>query len=557
MSKEFDVCIIGSGAGAGPVAYTLAMAGKQVVVLEKGPLVTEDDFSKDEIGSCRRETYSSHLKEEAHVIEDLIKGEWKSTPTDKSGWSFWNGNVVGGSSNFMSGYFHRSKPVDFRLKSEFGAIEGAHIEDWPISYDELEPWYDMVEKVVGVSGKVVDHNQLEPRSTPDFPFPPLADHPLGRWIDEACNDLGYQSIPMPRAILSRPHNGRKACSYSVYCGSYGCNTGAKGSSRAALIDQAVASGNCELRPQSMVYELKHDATGIEEALYYDKEGNKQSVKAKIFVVAAQAIESCRLLLNSRSEHFPNGLANNAGQVGKNLLFSGGGMGSGDFYADKLSEEKAKELRIRGPFINRAVQQWYTFKHPELGKMKGGTIDFIHEHPNPIRKANRLKWGDDGNLLWGKALQEKLKYHFAAHHRVQFEVFVDWLPNDDCFVEIDPEVKDKWGIPVAKIRIGNHPRDLLAGQYLMDRAKEILAAMGAENIRGTASAAPPANLQAGGCRFGHDSQSSVLNKDCRAHEVHNLYVSDGSFMPTGGSVTYTWTIYANAFRVADKILEQMA
>ncbi|HDO28009.1 MAG TPA: oxidoreductase, partial [Bacteroidetes bacterium] len=134
---------------------------------------------------------------------------------------------------------------------------------------------------------------------------------------------------------------------------------------------------------------------------------------------------------------------------------------------------------------------------------------------------------------------------------------DWLPTDNCFVTLDNKIKDKWGDPVAKIRTGFHPHDIKVGEYLAAKAEKVLEKMGTKNISSGISGAPPPNLQAGGCRFGDDPENSVLDKNCKAHEVENLYVTDGSFMPTGGSVTYTWTIYANAFRVAEKVKEHAA
>ena len=461
----------------------------------------------------------------------------------------------------MSGYFHRLKPIDFRLKSEFGTISGANVEDWPISYDELEPYYAKVEREVGVSGRVVEHPHQEPRST-DFPYPPIAELPMSSWIDKAAEKIGYHAIPVPRAILSKPAMGRRSCEYSGYCSSYGCASGAKGSGRAALLNNAVASGNCTIQANAKVYKIATDKQGeITGVHYYDKIGRKKSVTAKIYVVACQAVETSRLLLASTGEKFPQGLANNNGQVGKNLLFSGGGTGQGDFnYAD-LSDKQVGELKQVGPFINRALQDWYQIADKSFtganakGQAKGGTIDFLF-HQNPIARARGTQWGSDQNgddkLLWGEDLKQSLKTEFTSYKTLRFEVFNDWLPTDDCFVSLDNDVTDQWGDPVAKVRIGYHDHDLEVGEYLSKKAEKLLEALGAKNVSSSVSGYPSTNLMAGGCRFGNDPKTSVLNKNCQAHEVDNLYVTDGSFMPTGGSVPYTFTIYANAFRVADKI-----
>ena len=559
---KYDVCVIGSGAGASPVAYTLAKAGAKVLVLEKGPWLTEKEFYKDELAISLRDAYNPKLTDEQHVIEEEYEDDegnsfLQGEATSESGWSFWSGTVVGGSSNFMSGYFHRLKPVDFRLKSEFGEINGANVEDWPITYDDMEPYYAQVEREVGVSGRVVEHPHQEPRST-DFPYPPLVDHSVAKWIDKSAQAIGYHSMPVPRAILSKPAMGRQSCEYSGYCSSYGCSSGAKGSGRAALLNHAVASGNCEIRPHAKVFKIETDRQGeISGVLYYDKRGEVQKVTANTYVVACQAIESSRLLLASKGDKFPNGLANNNGQVGKNLIFSAGGTGSGDFFYKDLTKQQQSELKQVGPFINRALQDWYQIDDKNFagankeGKAKGGTIDFLF-HQNPIARSFGTQWDNDDNLVWGEQLKQNLFEEFTTYKTLRFEVFNDWLPTDDCYVTLDNEVTDKWGDPVAKVRIGAHSHDLQVGEYLAEKAEKLLTAMGAKNISSSVSSYPPTNLMAGGCRFGDDPKTSVLNKNCQAHEVKNLYVTDGSFMPTGGSVPYTFTIYANAFRVAEHI-----
>jgi len=561
MSHDYDVCVVGSGAGAGPVIHTLAHAGYKVVVLEKGPWYSEKDYFKDELATSLRPVYTPDLRDEQHVVEVQNDDDsWRSFPTYQSSWNFWNGNVVGGSSNFMSGFFHRLKPKDFRLLSEYGPIEGANIVDWPLSYDEMEPYYDKVEKVVGVSGRVIKHPHQEPRSSKDFPFPPTAEHPIAKHIDAACERLGFHSIPMPRAIIPRNALGRNACSYSGFCGSYGCATGAKSSSRAALLDSAVATGHCDIRPESMVTHVQTDSSGkVSHIKYRDKTDNIHHVDAKIYVVAAQAIETARLLLLSKGPKHPNGLANNSGQVGKNLIFAGGGAGSGRLVYNKFTDQQVRELKQFGTFVNRSLQDWYEISDKGLFKtdapQKGGTIDFVHLHPNPVARATRQIQGQNG-LLWGKPLKKQLKAHFTEGRYVKVEAFCDWTPTDNSHVSLDPEVKDKWGAPVAKIKVDVHVQNLRVGWYLANQSGVVLKEMGAENVLSFASAVPPTNLVAGGCRFGNDPQTSVLDKNCRAHEVENLYITDGSFMPTGGSVPHTWTIYANSFRVADIILKEL-
>jgi choline dehydrogenase-like flavoprotein len=161
-----------------------------------------------------------------------------------------------------------------------------------------------------------------------------------------------------------------------------------------------------------------------------------------------------------------------------------------------------------------------------------------------------------DLVWGEELQTKLRDKFTKSRVLTFEVFNDWLPTDKCFVSVSDDVRDKWGIPVGDIHLYGHPHDIKVGEYLAKKSVKVLEAMGATNISYGISDAPPPNLVAGGCRFGNDEKSSVLDVNCKMHALKNLYVSDASFMPTGGSVPYTWTIYANSFRIADKIIEKL-
>ncbi len=554
-AEEFDVCIVGSGAGGGPVAYELSQAGYKVVVLEKGGWYDEQDFKKDEMLG-RRDIFRSKFKDERHVLEQPNNdGSWSTSETDE----FWGGNIVGGASNFMSGYFHRLKPEDFRLLSEFGPIEGANIVDWPISYDDLEPYYTKVELIIGISGKVVPHPNLEPRSTPDFPFPPTLEHPIASWFDKAASELGFHPFPMARGILSRPFNGRNSCEYSGYCGSYGCHSGAKASSRVSLLDYAVETDNCDVITHAKAYHINTDHRGNATSVdYYDKQGNSKRITAKIVTIACYSIESSRLLLSSSGEKHPNGIGNKYNQLGKNLHCCAGGTGHGIFDLTKLTSSQADELKVRGPFFNRALQDWYFIDDKDVfGKrVKGGTIDFVFDPPSPTSVANSLKRDDQNRLIWGSEYKKRLKSHFTQSRDFKFEVFCDWLPTDNCNVSLDGSDKDKWGSPVAKVKVGYHPHDLKVARYIVDKGVQVMKQMGAQQYYGNAFTAPTSNLIAGGLRFGHDPKTSALDADCRVHGTDNVFVTDGSFMPNGGSITPTWTIYANSFRVADKIKAQL-
>jgi choline dehydrogenase-like flavoprotein len=556
MSKaiQYDCCVIGSGAGAGPVVYELTKAGYKVAVLEKGKWYKESDFRKDE-QLYRHNVFRSKIENERHILEEHDGDDWTEDTTAQ----FWGGNIVGGASNFMSGYFHRLKPEDFQQATTFGVIEGSNTVDWPISYDDLEPYYTKAEQVIGISGKVVKHPFLEPRSTDDYPLPPTAEHPIASWFDKSCKEIGLNPLPMARGILSRPYNDRNSCEYSGYCGSYGCASGAKASSRAALLDHAVRTGNCEMITEAKAYQLDSNSDGnVTSARYYDKNGESVTIKAKIFVVACYSIESARLLLSSPGEKHKNGLGNNFDQVGKNLHCCAGGTGHGVFDFSKLNQQQIDQLMVRGPFFNRALQDWYIIDDKDAfdSPVKGGTIDFVFDPPSPTADANSLKW-EDGDLLWGTPLKQKIKSHFTQSKDFKFEVFCDWLTNDDCYVSLDKEEKDVWGTPVARVKVGSHPHDLKVGEYIVEKGKQVMQALGAHSVRGSAFSAPTSNLIAGGLRFGDDPKSSALDRDCRVHGTENCFVSDGSFMPNGGSITPTFTIYANSFRVADKIKAQLA
>lgn len=542
-----DVVIVGSGAGGGPMAFTLGRAGLKVVVLEKGPWYKKDDFVHDEILSSRRNFFMPLPWDEPHL--------WRKGPTEPFSRSneAWTANCVGGGTVHMSGYFYRLKPVDFRLRSELGTVPGANLADWPISYADLAPYYDLAEEELGVSGNAVPHPFLEPR-TRNYPMMPLGEHPVSLELDKACRQLGWHAIPTARGITSIPYKGRAACVYCTLCGSYGCEHDAKSSTAAALIGRAVATGNVEVRPRCMAKEVTVDDRGLARGVVYlDPDGVEQEQRAKLVVVSCTAVESARLLLNSVSGRFPKGLANDNGLVGRNLVFSSFGQSKATF---RVAKQKAalKWLEAEAPFVNRSLQDFYLMPDAKFGFRKGGTLGFMWQHPNPIFAAVGLAGKGKGGVF-GKALKDKLRA-YRDSRILEFEIYGEFLANDDTYVNVDPKVKDRFGLPVAAITVTRHPVDLTMTKFLVERGEEVLQALSPDSVERVGTAGETTILQGGTCRFGDDPATSVLDKHCRAHAVKNLYVVDGSFMPTSGAVPFTLTIAANAFRVADALVKSL-
>jgi choline dehydrogenase-like flavoprotein len=540
-----DVVVVGSGAGGAPVARELASAGIRVVMLDKGRRYRDEEFDHDEIRMCRRTFFNTSLNDEPHTLRYGASGQATKTTAG------WVSSIVGGGTVHMAGWFHRLHPVDFKLRSALGVdARGSTLVDWPLGYEDLEPYYARVESEVGVSGVWRRHPFEEPR-TADFPMPPLAENGAGRQIDAACAKLGYHAFPTPMAILSQARAGRDACMFCALCASYGCEIGAKSSTLAALIPAAEATGRCEVRPECMAIEIPVDSSGRATGVVYRTASGEHAFQpARCVVVACTAIESARLLLLSRSARFPNGLANGSGLVGKNLVFSGETKGEAMF--KRQGREDQPWLNDPLPFVQRSLQDFYFLDRPIGGVRKAGTIIFALAHPNPILTAERIA-GSGSGARWGARLKQALRDEARGARTLTFETFAEFLPTSGTYVDLDPDVKDRWGQPVARITLDRHPLDAPANRLLATRGKEILDAMGPDSSRITEDDGQDMVLQGGTCRFGKDAATSVLDLDCRAHAVPNLYVSDGSFMPTLGGVPPTLTIMANAFRVGERLV----
>ncbi len=541
LSKKYDVCVIGSGAGGAPLAWSLAKRGLSVVLLERGKRYSPRDIPKDEYAVCRKPLFRPSRTE---GLREIHYGSASSLNANY----LWTATCVGGATRVMSGFFLPMNEEDFAPRSRFGSVPEASHQGWPITYNDLAPYYDQVEAALGMSGNAL----RTPHQEKEFSCPALEAHPCSQLIDRSCKELGYSPFPTPRAVLSVdwPEKDRGKCSYSGFCGSYGCLTGAKGSTHETYIPWAEKTGNLTLLQQHYVYRLESQGTKVTAASCFDKDGVPIRIKARLFVCAASTIESARLLLNSHSTTFAQGLANRSGQVGKNLSFTIPCEVTGYFDKDLFPSAS----QSNSPFVQRTIQDFHTLDNPGLTYARGGSVIFLLPHPNPIQRMISLSYGPNGKRILGKTLKERARRYFSFNH-LQSDSFIEFLPNPKTFITLSQNTRDIWGIPSARIAIHHHPQNILASQIMAQKIAGLYQHMGARYAEYNPNLFTAGELQQGTCRFGDDPTTSVLDPNCQSHDVPNLYVTDGSFMPSGLPVPSTFTIMANSLRVADHIYKK--
>ena len=447
---------------------------------------------------------------------------------------------VGGSSVHYTANFWRFRPVDFKERSLLGPISGTTFADWPITYEELEPYYTKVDWEIGVSGAPGPFDA--PRSKP-FPMPPMPIQSSGVLLERGAEKLGLHAQPEPLAILSQPYNGRPACISCGYCMYYGCEIGAKSSTLATMIPLAEASGHCEIRPESTVIRIDTDESGkAYQVVYLDADGKEQAQAVKAVVLSANGAESARLLLMSDSAQHPDGLANSSGFVGRNLMHNSHSAGNGVF-EHPLNDYK-------GVQVSRIIHDFYDTDE-KRGFYGGGGIDARSLFSaTPIFHAmvgmpfDQPQWG------------AKWKNDFAHNFTRQMSIVgsTTSLALDSNNITLDPESKDIWGRPAIRETYRDHPDDLAMGGFLLDRAMELFDAAGAvKSWRLPILTTTGGEHLLGTCRMGEDRTTSVVDPTHRSHDVPNLFICDGSSFVTSGRGQPTMTIMALAFRAAEHIV----
>jgi choline dehydrogenase-like flavoprotein len=531
---EVDFVVVGSGAAGGVVAKELSTAGFRVVVLEQGPWRTERDFVHDEIKIFQQSALSTDWNVSPNTFRKTEKDKAQKQP------ALVYARGVGGTSVHFSANFWRFREIDFREASVKGTLAGTGFADWPITYQDLERYYTKVDWEVGVAGAPGPFDP--PRSRP-YPMPPHPPKSTGVLLERGARKLGYKPFPAPMAIASKAYDGRSQCVQCGFCESFGCEVRAKSSSLVTVIPKAVATGRCEIRPNSYARKIETDAKGRATGVkYFDADKKEVFQRAKAVVVCANGAETPRLLLNSSSNLFPHGLANTSGVVGKYLMPNGAGLAAGVFDHEVNG--------YKGIVATRVVWDLYELD-PKLGLVGGGGFDYRFD-------VTPIQFATDAGLppkaaKWGKEYKRWIAQTYTR--TVLCFGHTTSLPVASNSISLDPTVKDAWGVPAIRMTYTDHPQDLKLYKYFAQRSEELLHASGAaQTWQLPVESQEFAVHLLGTCRMGNDPKTSVVDKYNRAHDVKNLFIVDGSSLVTSGRGQPTMTIQALAFRAGDNIAQ---
>jgi choline dehydrogenase-like flavoprotein len=532
-TEVVDFLVIGAGAAGGVVAKELSTAGFRVVVLEQGPYLREKDYSHDEIQYTIEPGLTNDPK-----IQPVLYRKSEADPARPLKAIEYGRQVGGGSVHFTANYwrFHES---DFHERSLYGTVSGAELADWPISYADLEPYYTKAEYDLGISG-LAGANPFEgPRS-----LPPMAVKSSGVLFERATKKLGLHPFPAPVAILSQPYRGRAACVNCGFCESFGCEMRAKSSTLVSVIPMAEKTGRCEIRAGCYVRKIEVDDAGrATGAVYFDAKRREVLQRAKAVFVCANGVETPKLLLQSKSKRFPQGLANSSGIVGKYLMWDNGGSAQG-LFEHPLNEYK-------GIQVTRLIHDYYA-ADAKRGFYGGAGIDARFD----FYPAGFALHGLPADApKWGSAYKEMFSTYF--NRTMTLLAHTTSLAMEKSSVTLDPEVKDAWGLPAVQVTYDYHPDDAATMKWMLQRQIEILQAAGAQKTWSQSwdvvDNMPSRHLM-GTCRMGRDPGTSVVNAYSRTHDVENLFLVDGSNFVTSARQQPTATIQALAYRAAEYAID---
>ncbi len=530
-----DFVVIGSGVAGASVARELTRNGFDVVILEQGRPVPPEDMEHDELGALIWPRWTNDPA--------VSPQTYRKTPNEKAQLRPYlqYARVVGGTTFHFTGNYWRFRPIDFNEFTKRGTVKGAAMADWPITYDELEPYYTAVEHAVGVSGEV-STALGEPFYSKPYPLPPLNVHGPGVLLEVGAKKLGWSSKAAPMALLSRAYQGRQPCHNCGFCLGFPCEWGAKSGANYTMVPEALKSGKCELRSHSYVRKIETDASGkVTGVIYFDKDKKEIVQRAKAVVLCANGAETPRLLLMSKSNQFPNGLANSSGVVGKHFMFNGSALSNGVFEHEVNAH--------KGPVVTRITHELYELDE-KLGLYGGGGYDFRLDVPGMLRTASM----PPEYPAWGSAFKQAMRPWFT--NSLMSYGHTTSLPVETNSVSLDPELKDAWGLPAIRVTFKEHEQDMRLYKYFQGRGRELLTAAGAQKIYDIPIADEPGSAVhlLGTARMGNDAASSVVDKFHRSHDVKNLFIVDGSSFVTSGRGQPTLTIQALAFRAADHIAQ---
>lgn len=550
----YDVAIVGSGAGGGMAAHVLTKAGANVVMLEAGgPWDNAKDSAmlKWPYQSPRR---GASTKERPFGEFDACIGGWELdgepyTKAEGTKFDWWRARMLGGRTNHWGRISLRFGPDDFKAKGRDGLGD-----DWPISYDDMAPYYDKVDRLIGVFG-----SKEGLRNHPDGDFlPPPRPRCHELLVKDASDKLGVTCIPSRLSILTKPLHGRAACHYCGQC-NRGCMVNANFTSPNVLIFPAMKTGKLTILTNAMAREVTTNAQGVATGVsYVDKHsGQDRHVQARIVVLAASACESARILLNSKSSVHPNGLANSSGVVGKYITDTTGTSVGG--FIPKMMDQPAHNcdgvggLHVYMPWwIDNKKLDFPRGYHIEVwggrGVPSSGFMGGIHRYP---------KGGG-----YGKELKADYRHYYGTS--IGFDGRGEMIPNEKSYCEIDPEKKDRYGIPVLRFHWEWSDHEINQVKHMQETFRALIAQMGGtvnnqmpskERGYGIANGGSIIH-EVGGVRMGDDSNSSALNANCQAHACKNLFVADGGPFVGQADKNPTWTILALAWRTSEGIVRMM-